>query len=79
LPGELVDYILGSMPTRPAHPRVPGRLPKFFKRLIPQRLRMAKQRLTQPRDMDVSLLAIRAHIIVEMDRRLAEDSRVLAP
>ncbi|MCC6209180.1 MAG: hypothetical protein IT488_13670, partial [Gammaproteobacteria bacterium] len=79
LPGGLVDYILGNMSSEPARPRVRRRLPKFIRRLIPERLRIAKNRLTQARDIAVNHLAMRAHIIVEMDRRLAEDSKALMP
>jgi hypothetical protein len=79
LSNELIAQVLENIAISPVR-RVPRShiVPKFVKRLVPERLRMYKKRLTQSRSLDINLLALRAYIVVAMDRRLKADARAFA-
>jgi asparagine synthetase B (glutamine-hydrolysing) len=72
LSDELIALVLGSLRTTATHRR---RLPKFVRQLLPERLRAYKNRLARGRNLDVNLLALRAYIVLTMDRRLQADAR----
>lgn len=78
LPDELIGLILANIATAQPQRQSRRRLPKFLRQLVPERLRMYRNRLTQPRDLGVNLLALRAYIVVAMDRRFKSDARYLA-
>jgi hypothetical protein len=72
LSDELIALVLGNLRTTTTGRR---RLPKFVRQLLPERLRAYKNRLTRGRNLDVNLLALRAYIVLAMDRRLKADAR----
>ncbi|MBK8161615.1 MAG: hypothetical protein IPK65_00235 [Gammaproteobacteria bacterium] len=73
---DLIDVVLQKIATSPGRP-VPRRsiVPKYIKQLVPERMRMFRNRVSRPRDLDVNLLALRASLIVAMDRRMKADAR----
>ncbi|MBK8162851.1 MAG: hypothetical protein IPK65_06835 [Gammaproteobacteria bacterium] len=75
LSNELIAQVLNGVAISPVR-RAPRShiIPKSVMWLVPERLRMYKKRMTQPRSLDNNLLALRAYIVVAMDRRLKADA-----
>ncbi len=75
LSDELINLVVNNIKVsasgrQTSNSRVPG----FIKQLIPERIRAYKKRLTESRDLNINLLALRAYIIVAMNARLNRDA-----
>lgn len=75
LSDELIALVLNNIKASASGRKARrNRVPGFIKQLIPERIRAYRKRLTESRDLDINLLALRAYIIVAMNAQLSRDA-----